>query len=607
MKRVVLAALLACGLAAATPLHAHENSVVHRGLAHWSVDILGNAFYTPAFRIEIGNGAEQEDVPFTRSLGHFYNPETNSAPWFALGSGPATANSRTQYDEAVAAYLLGNFTGTDAAFHRLGRALHFIQDMTSPAHTHDDDHATGDDFESFGPSRYPAMNFSSVTPKFANPPTPEGFVAELAGFVYQKTVYQAVLHESESAQPSSLFKQMFPSLHFESGGFFTDDHFEIDRIGDWGCDLLCADDWWIPDELLSTDTGPGGVTRHTGGAYIENTGGDGGPVIPLVFDGQANTTNESLLELYARTFYPEAIAYGAGLLHVFAAQVGPTPTHTPPPTHTATQTPTSTGTATGTVTPVATATLTASATVTATPTLTPTFSATPTRTATRTATATGTATPTVTVTPTVTATPTASVTATATSTPTETPTVTPTPTATPLCLATPRTGCVAPFVHARSLFALRDAASDKVLWRWSGGDALRPDFGRPDETDDYALCVYDGPTLAMSLQIPAAGICGSRPCWKANQRGFKFKDSDGNADGVTTVVLKSGLGGRAKLLVKAKGSGLTLPAPVDASRQFALNPALHVQLVTSTGTCWEAVYGGTARKNVPGNFKDKSD
>jgi len=322
----------------AAPVRAHENTIVHRGLAYWSVDILNSAFYGP-YRTEIGNGAEQEDVPATRSLGHFYNPETDSAPWFAVGSGPATQNSRDQYDAAVSAYLGNNLVGTDAAFHRLGRAMHFIQDMTSPAHTHDDDHATGDDFEGWGPDNFPSMNFASIVPKIASPATPEGFVAELANTVYDLTVYPTVLYESAAAQPNSTFKQMFPSLHFETGGFFTDDHFEIDRIGDWGCDLLCADDWWIPDELLTTDNGgPGGVVRHTGSAYIENTGGDGGPVVPTIFNGVPNAANENLLQIYGRLLYPEAIAYGAGLLQVFAGTYGPSPTVTATATRTATAT-----------------------------------------------------------------------------------------------------------------------------------------------------------------------------------------------------------------------------------------------------------------------------
>ena len=64
-----------------------------------------------------------------------------------VGVGPGDAELADQYDAAVSAYLGNNLVGTDAAFYRLGRAMHFIQDMTSPPHTHDDDHATGDDFE----------------------------------------------------------------------------------------------------------------------------------------------------------------------------------------------------------------------------------------------------------------------------------------------------------------------------------------------------------------------------------------------------------------------------------------------------------------------------
>ncbi len=602
--RALIALLAVC--AAAAPVRAHENTIVHRGLAYWSVDILGSNFYSP-YRTEIGNGAEQEDVPATRSLGHFYNPQTNSAPWFALGSGPATTNSRDQYNAAVSAYLANNLVGTDAAFHRLGRAMHFIEDMTSPAHTHDDDHATGDDFEDWGPGNFPSMNFASVTPKIASPATPEGFVAELATKIYNLTVYPTVLYESAAAQPNSVFKQMFPSLHFETGGFFVDDHFVIDRIGDWGCDLLCADDWWIPDELLTTDNGgPGGVVRHTGSAYIENSGGDGGPVVPTVFNGVPNSANENLLQIYGRLFYPDAIAYGAGLLQVFAATYGPSPT----PTASATRTATATGTATNTALPASTSTATPPSTSTATFTATATAISTPTATATRTSTPTAISTHTATPTPTVTATPTASASGSATGTRTETPTTTPTPTSTPLCVATPRGGCGTPG-PGKSLFQLRDATSDKALWRWSRGDATLVQFGRPEQTAEYALCVYDNAggaaTLAMDAHIPPAGTCGGAPCWKPNARGFKYSGRGANADGIDTVILKEGFGGRAKILVKMKGAGLALPAPFNASRQFEQNPAVRVQLVNSVGACWEATFLPPAFRNEPGSFKDKSD
>lgn len=598
-------------LATAPPAIAHENTIVHRGMAHWSVDILGNPFFTSTYRTEVGNGSDNEDVPATRSLGHFYNPETDSAPWFALGSGPATSNSQDQYNAALTEYANNNLVGTDAAFHRMGRALHFIQDMTSPAHTHDDDHALGDDFEGWGPSNFPAMDFSSVTPKYATPPTAEGFVRELAQIIYDQTVYQAVLYEDGGvSQPSSVLKQMFPSLHYVEGGFFTDDHFEIDRIGDWGCDLLCLDDWWIPDELRSTDSGgPGGATRHTGSAYIENTGGDGGPVVPVVFGGQPNTASESMLQIYGRLFYPEAIAYGAGLLQVFADAVGaPLPTATPTNTSTPTVTHTPTSTATPSHTATHTRTFTPTNTSTPTPTSTTTPSNTPTPTATRTPTRTPTNTPTVTPTPTSTATPTTTPTATLTATPT------PTGTPTPLCGATPRSDCTVPSFAAAAKLLLRDSdpnRRDRLVWRWAKGNAPISSFGDPLTATEYALCIYDrsggSATLAQVVTVPPGGSCDGRPCWRAFNQGFKYKNRDATEDGVKSILLKGSVGNRGKLLVKAKGEALTLPAPVSAERFFDQDPAVTVQLANSNGFCWQANYSAPARRNQAGRFKDKSD
>jgi hypothetical protein len=609
-RRLRLTLLCAIVAVSAAPVLAHENTVVHRGLAHWSVDILGNPFYTATYRTEVGNGADNEDVPATRSLGHFYNPETNSAPTFSFGAGPATTNSQTQYNAALAEYSSNNLVGTDAAFHRMGRALHFIEDMTSPAHTHDDDHAFGDDFEGWGPANFPAMNFSTVTPKYATPATADGFVREIARLVYDRTIYQALLYESAAAQPNSVFKQMFPSLHFETGGFFVDDHFEIDRIGDWGCDLLCADDWWIPNELRTTDNGgPGGVTRHQGSAYIENTGGDGGPVIPVVFEGQPNTANESMLEIYARIFYPEAIAYGAGLLQVFADAVG-----APLPTATGTQTSTATETLTPVPTATVTDTVTATFTHTATRTATPTFTGAPTNSATRTATATATQTSTRTATSTPVATPTAtqSPTPSSTATVTATPSASPTPTGTPLCGSTPRGDCMGPSLAAKAKLQLRDSTPDdrdRLTWRWSKGNASLSQFGTPLSSTDYALCIYDRSGGVPTLQVasaPAGGTCGNAPCWKALARGFRYKNRDGSDDGVQSILLKAGQSNRAKFLVKGKGAKLDMAAPIGA-QLLAQDPAVTVQLVNSLGFCWEATFSAPAQRNQTSRFSDKSD
>jgi hypothetical protein len=105
----------------------------------------------------------------------------------------------------------------------------------------------------------------------------------------------------------------------------------------------------------------------------------------------------------------------------------------------------------------------------------------------------------------------------------------------------------------------------------------------------------------MSAQVPAAGTCGTRPCWKAlGTVGFAYADTVGSSDGLTKVLLKAGSAGRGKIGVKGSGANLHLPTlpmtmPVKAQlRQDGSN------------ACWEATYG-TATTNTASAFKAKSD
>jgi len=652
-----VAAVAVVIVAAPSVATAHDNLVVHRRLGEWAVSSLSDPFYAP-YTAEVREGSYGEDVPATRSLGHFYNPQTDSAPWFAVASGPAWQNSKDQYDEAVSAYLAGSYTGEDAAFYRMGRALHFIQDMTSPAHTHDDQHGTDDeDFEDWGPDNINGFDFSAVSPKMAVTPTAEGFVKEIARLAYDMTVYQADIDENTGAQPASEMKIMFPSLHWVDGGFFGDDEWSIDRIGSFDCfgnGVFCNDGWWMTDERLTEDnSGRGGSRRLRGYAYIENSGGSGGAVIPAVFKGVANSSNEPLLHIYGRLLYPEAVAYGAGLLRVFAEQVNPPATATTEPTDTPTSTPSSTATTTATRTgtntpppPSSTATLTATETPTATPTSTlpaptasptstesPTATESPTETATSTPTFTDTVTATLTVSATSTAssTPTRSATLTAsatvsptstatvtpvpaTSTPTETEAPTPTPTPSPLCVEMPR-DCRVPGQARRSLLSLVDArvdASDSVSWKWSGGTILVDEIGNPiTDATEYALCLYDdkpsGPLLIMQLNVLPGG-CGAEGCWKAQRGGFKYVDRSASMSGIRSLTIKSSPDpAKGKIALKAKGATVPLPDPDNAVEMLSQWPQVRAQLVNSLGYCWEGIYGRPASRNNLQGFKDLSD
>ena len=202
-------------------------------------------------------------------------------------------------------------------------------------------------------------------------------------------------------------------------------------------------------------------------------------------------------------------------------------------------------------------------------------------------------------------------TVTATTTPTPTGTPTATPTGYQACAPIPQANCKTPSVPQKSTLTLKDKTKDATVsltWQWlKGSPTSKLDFGSPDVTTDYALCVYDAgsaPRLVLSAAIPAGQLCGSKkpkPCWKPTKAGFQYKDSTGSADGVHTIVLQSGEApGRAKIVVAGKGIHLEVPNPLS------LVPPVTVQLATSDGRCWEATYSLPAKVEAS-EFKGKAD
>ena len=206
-------------------------------------------------------------------------------------------------------------------------------------------------------------------------------------------------------------------------------------------------------------------------------------------------------------------------------------------------------------------------------------------------------------------TPTEAATSTGTESKGNTPTVTPAPAFS--CPATPAAGCRA---SARSLISLKDNAldrTDSLVWKWlKGAQTYRLDFGDPLHTTNYALCIYDksGGTLslAMNAVAPAGGTCVTRPCWKETSAGFRYRDRNEIADGLLSIVLKSGADGRASIAVKGRGPLLPLPTPVSSEKWLNQDPAVIVQLLKSDGgPCWSAEYPAPARLHTTTRFKAK--
>jgi hypothetical protein len=149
--------------------------------------------------------------------------------------------------------------------------------------------------------------------------------------------------------------------------------------------------------------------------------------------------------------------------------------------------------------------------------------------------------------------------------------------------------------------------SNGLTWKWKGDVTPLADFGTPTTTTSYDFCVYDEsggtPTLVMSLTAPPGGTCGGKPCWKASSTGFQYKDSTLANDGLAAVKMKAGsVPGKSQFQVKGKKANLPVP-----TLPFTQDPAVTVQVRNSNGACWTTLFSAPAIKNLPAQFKDKTD
>ena len=160
--------------------------------------------------------------------------------------------------------------------------------------------------------------------------------------------------------------------------------------------------------------------------------------------------------------------------------------------------------------------------------------------------------------------------------------------ATTFCPAAPDS-CRAPFVSGKAQIQLTDKSpddKDQLAWKWLAGTAMtKLEFGDPLGADDYGLCLYDASGLRASLLAPAGGTCAGKPCWADKPTGFAYKDKDLTPSGLSQIVLKEGVDGKAQIQVKGKGLNLPMPSLLSVA------PPLTVQLRNLTsGLCWGATY-----------------
>ena len=174
----------------------------------------------------------------------------------------------------------------------------------------------------------------------------------------------------------------------------------------------------------------------------------------------------------------------------------------------------------------------------------------------------------------------------------------PTPTPNPACGSAPHSGCRSP---GKSVFVLEQHAGkenrDRVIWRWLRGAATtQAEFADPTSTASYLLCVYDAGGAMLGMQVPP-----SATAWKMIERGYRYVDHAGTADGMQKIVLTGNDADRSRIVVR--GVGVGVPDPVLG----APVPPLVVQLTNSDNNlCWEAQFpAGSILRSDAGHLRAK--
>jgi cysteine-rich repeat protein len=168
------------------------------------------------------------------------------------------------------------------------------------------------------------------------------------------------------------------------------------------------------------------------------------------------------------------------------------------------------------------------------------------------------------------------------------------------CVPAPASGCKEPVSpHGLLEYASLTGVPHTLRWNWRNGEATTPaELGDPKTSTSYAVCIYRriGTTqdlgLVLAAEAPAGATSGARPSWSVRKSGaIKFKNRDGNADGLTEISIRPGNSGRPRIKVRGEGGGLHLN-PIDGTL-----PVI-AQLRASNGTCFEASFSRRLRDAV---------
>lgn len=325
------------------------------------------------------DGVVQEDAPVGKVLSHFFHATRGielRLNGLSLGGNPSAETAMGYFHKAIGFYQGYTDEAKIWSYFTFGQSLHHVEDMSSPAHIHNDAHLTfseeeKDDYEGWylpTQKRFDGQLTSYFSPTTVRPVSnPWNDIWGVANtnsmvrFFYDRTTYQAslqfptgvydqeldyiVVDTPAPAAPTGELQQMFPCL--DGGGvpdntvpnclhWVEDDlnvlaHWEINAVGDFQhqYDNGSSNDWWP----LEMEYNPGQVIVETrplsfgNQYYLEQLAHDGSKQNPLgssqviptnmrsnfMVPGSPMAPNsEMILELRARNLLTPAVEFSAG-------------------------------------------------------------------------------------------------------------------------------------------------------------------------------------------------------------------------------------------------------------------------------------------------------
>ena len=117
-----------------------------------------------------------------------------------------------------------------------------------------------------------------------------------------------------------------------------------------------------------------------------------------------------------------------------------------------------------------------------------------------------------------------------------------------------------------------------VSWAWQRGQATDlADFGDPRNTrTHYAFCLYDEsaplPALVFRALAPAGGTCRfdaseqDLSCWREVRGGYRYRDDFRTPEGLSSMRLKEGSDGKARITLRPAESSSGFPPSRSACR-----------------------------------------